>query len=57
LSEVARRRVVGVRLQIMIGFEAEQLQRRLHSVVSIQRKENGDLSTVVRNGMTMSMNE
>jgi len=41
----------------MIGFEAEQLQRRLYSVVSIQRKENGDLSTVVRNGMTMSMNE
>jgi len=49
--------VVGVQLQIMIGLETEQLQRRLYSMVSIQRKEDRDLSTVMWNGVTMWMNE
>jgi hypothetical protein len=37
LCKVARKRVMNVQLQIILGFEAERLERRLHSVVSIQK--------------------
>jgi hypothetical protein len=37
LCKVASKRVMHVQLQIILDFEAERLERRLHSVVSIQK--------------------